>query len=285
MSGSGLKVVAVIPVHGRVEWTVRCLRALAGGTVVPEVVVVDDGSPDGTAERLRTEFPTVVTLTADGNRWWAGATNIGVEHALAHGADYVLTLNNDSIVDRGAVEALLDADRSCGPALPSSQRHDLDNPGHCWSAGVYIDWHSRAVFRAAPVGGDDPFPVDAGGGSSMLVPRACFEAIGMFDAARLPQNWADYDFQLRARAAGWRVLSVPRSIVYVDLSTVGPRLGKATTPAGAFRLVSSFRSPYYPPHLWRFFRRHAPARRLPPVLFYRYLRVAASVVRHYRLPR
>jgi GT2 family glycosyltransferase len=278
------KVVAVIPVHNRVDQTLRCLRSLAAGTVVPEVVVVDDGSRDGTAERIRGGFPSVVTLTADGNRWWAGATNLGVEYALDHGADYILTVNNDGVLDRHAVEALLEADRSCGPALLSSQRHDLAEPGRCWSAGVFFDWRSRSVLRAAPVGADEPFMVHASGANSMLVPRRCFEEIGLFDAERLPQNWADYDFELRAQAAGWRLLSVPRSIVYVDLSTVGPRATVTMRPTDAIRLVASFRSPYYPPHLWRFFRRHAPAGRFPVVMLHRYLRVVVSVARHYGIP-
>jgi GT2 family glycosyltransferase len=276
-------VVAVIPVHNRVDQTLRCVRSLGAGTVSPDVVVVDDGSSDGTGDRLRREFPSVVTLRADGDQWWAGATNLGVEHALARGADYVLTVNNDCVLDRRAVEALLDAGRSLPRSLVASQRYDLDDPGTCWSAGVFFDWHSRAILRSAPVGGQEPFPVDATGAHSLLVPRQCFEEIGLFDAEALPQNWADYDFQLRARAAGWRVLSVPRSIVHVDLSTVGPRLAPTTTLVDAVRLVSTFRSPYYPPHLWRFFRRHAPPPRFPLVMFYRYLAVAASVARRYRI--
>lgn len=282
MPGPHPKIVAVIPVHNRVEQTVRCLQSLAAGTVAPEVVVVDDGSEDGTTDRLRRQFPAVVTLAADGEQWWAGATNLGVRRALADGADFVLTINNDCVLGRRAVQALLEADRTHGPALLVSQRYDLDDPERCWSAGVFFDWDSRRVLRAAPVGGEDPFPIDAGGASSMLIPRRCFEEIGPFDADRLPQNWADYDFQLRAQAAGWKVLSVPRSVVYVDLSTVGPRLGPITTPGEALRLVTSFRSPYYPPHVWRFFRRHAPARRLPLVVLYRYLGLVASVARHYR---
>lgn len=277
-------IVAVIPVHNRVEQTLRCLRSLAAGTVAPEVVVVDDGSWDGTAERIRREFPDVVVLTADGNRWWAGATNIGVEHALAHGAEYVLAVNNDCVLDGRAVETLVAASRTYGRALLSSHRHDLDDPRRCWSAGVFFDWDRRAVLRAAPVDNTEPFAVHASGANSMLVPRACFEEIGMLDADGLPQTWADYDFQLRARAAGWRVLTVPGSIVYVDLSTVGPRLSPAMKPADAVRLVTSFHSPYYPRHVWRFFRRHAPARRFPVVITYRYLGVAASVARYYGIP-
>jgi len=277
-------IVAVIPVHNRVEQTLRCLRSLAAGTVAPDAVVVDDGSSDGTAERIRREFPGVVVLTADGNQWWAGATNLGVQHALAHGAEYVLAVNNDCVLDRRAVETLVEASQTYGRALVSSHRHDLDDPARCWSAGVFFDWDRRRVLRAAPVDNTEPFSVHASGANSMLVPRACFDEIGMFDAEGLPQNWADYDFQLRAGAAGWRVLSVPRSIVYVDLSTAGPRLGRTMGPGDAVRLVTSFHSPYYPPHAWRFFRRHAPARRCPMVMMYRYLGVAASVARYYRVP-
>src|SRR4051794_27428093 len=92
-------VAVVVPVHGRWPLTARFLesfRRVAYGRY--QVVVVDDGSPDDTPERLATDFPEVTVLRGDGRLWWAGATNRGVRHALKRGFHYVLTVNNDVTV-------------------------------------------------------------------------------------------------------------------------------------------------------------------------------------------
>jgi GT2 family glycosyltransferase len=274
-------VFAVIPVHNRVGQTLRCLESLAAGSVPATAVVVDDGSTDGTAEAVARHHPDAVVLRGDGNLWWAGATNRGVEHALAHGADYVLTLNNDGVLAPTALEALLESERDGGPALRSSQRHDLDRPDHVPTVGLVIDWTAPRGYRRAPGGGQEPVRVDAAGANSMLVPRQCFEDVGLFDAERLPQCWADWDFQLRAKAKGWAMYTVPASVLYEDQSTRGPRLSPRMSLAQATRLLASRRSPYYPPFAWRFYHRHAPRRRFPGLLLGRYGRLAKAVVRYY----
>jgi GT2 family glycosyltransferase len=271
-------VFAVIPVHGRVDQTLRCLRSLEAGTVTATAIVVDDGSTDGTARAVARHHPDAVVLHGDGHLWWAGATNLGVEHALAHGADHVLTLNNDGVLAPTALEALLDSERTGGPALRCSQRHDLDHPDHMITAGRLMDWDDPAGYRKVDPGGDAPILVDTAGANSMLVPRRCFEETGLFDAARFPQCWADWDFQLRARARGWPLYTVPASVVLEDLSTTGPRLTPRTDLRAAVRLVTSRRSPYYPLFLWRFFRHHAPRRRVAALVFGRYERLARTVV-------
>src|SRR5687767_767033 len=133
-------VYAVIPVHNRSGQTRRCLRSLAAGTVPVRAVVVDDGSTDGTAREVARHHPDVVVLHGHGDLWWAGAVNRGVEHALAGGADYVLTLNNDGVLAPDAVAKLLEAEHVGEPALRCSQRHDLDRPDHVPDVGRVFDW-------------------------------------------------------------------------------------------------------------------------------------------------
>jgi GT2 family glycosyltransferase len=276
-------VFAVIPVHGHVDQTLRCLRSLEAGTIGAVAVVVDDGSTDGTAEAVARHHPAAVVLHGDGNLWWAGATNLGVEHALAEGAEHVLTLNNDGVLAPTAIEALLESERTGGPALRCAQRRDLDRPDCMTTAGRLMDWRDRTGYRTVAPGGDAPILVDIAGANAMLVPRRCFEETGLFDAARFPQCWADWDFQLRAKAKGWSLYTVPASVVLEDRSTTGPRLTSSTSLPAAFRLVTSRRSPYFPPFLWGFYRRHAPTWRAPVLVFWRYGRLARTVaVNHLR---
>jgi GT2 family glycosyltransferase len=279
------KIFAVIPVHNRVGQTLRCLRSLAAGTVPVTAVVVDDGSTDGTAAAVARDHPGAIVLHGDGHLWWAGATNLGVEHALARAADYVLTLNNDGVLAPTAVEVLLELEHSSGPALRCSQRHHLDRPDRVADPGVVFDWDLPAGYRRLPPARGEPVPVDATGANSMLVPRRCFEEIGLFEAEKLPQCWADWDFQLRAKAGGWSLYTVPASVLFEDRSTLGPRRARRMSLPDAIRLLTSRRSPCYPAFTWRFFRRHAPPRRVADVVLRRYWRLARSVVLfHLRWP-
>ncbi len=241
----------------------RCLRSLAAGSVVPTALVVDDGSSDGTAETVAREFPDAIVLRGDGNLWWTGATNVGVRHALAHGADFVLTLNSDGAVEPSTVAALLAFERTARPVLAGSLQRPLGRPDQVYSRGVTLGPTWRAWFRAPPappIDGDAPLMVDAIGGNSLLIPRECFEAVGLFDERGLPQNWADFDFQLRARRAGWPVYCVPGSVVWVDLSSLGLRLNRRTGVRRAAKLLTDRRSPYHLVHFPRFLFRHLPVR-------------------------
>ena len=87
-------VFIIIPVHNRKALTHDCLASLETQTWKDfRVIVVDDGSTDGTADMLRTMFPSVIVLTGNGNLFWTAATNLGIRYALAQGATHILTLN------------------------------------------------------------------------------------------------------------------------------------------------------------------------------------------------
>src|SRR6516164_5363299 len=93
------KVALVVPVHNKIALTIRFLESLRAVSYPKySVIVVDDGSQDGTSRIVELRFPEVIVLKGHGNLWWSGATNLGVRYALKHGYDYVLTINNDSRV-------------------------------------------------------------------------------------------------------------------------------------------------------------------------------------------
>jgi GT2 family glycosyltransferase len=105
-----VRVVAVAPVHDRRDITLRWLRALAvadRGGIDLSCVVVDDGSTDGTAEAIRSEFPAVAIVHGDGTLWYTAGTNRGLEAALARDPDYVLAMNDDTLPEPGFLASLV----------------------------------------------------------------------------------------------------------------------------------------------------------------------------------
>ena len=76
-------------------------------TIDHKTIVVDDGSTDGTKEMLQTEFPEIIVLDGDGNLFWTAAINLGIRYALELGADYIFTLNNDTIASVDLLEKMM----------------------------------------------------------------------------------------------------------------------------------------------------------------------------------
>jgi len=74
-----------------------------------ELIIIEDGCVDGTTEKCAEEFPLVKIIHGDGNLWWSGAINKGVEFALDRGAGLILWLNDDNRVEPQTLKCLLKA--------------------------------------------------------------------------------------------------------------------------------------------------------------------------------
>lgn len=100
------KIEIVTPVHNRREETIQCLKSLGRidrtGLQI-HIIIVDDGSTDGTAELVASEFPDVEIVQGNGDLWYTAGTNRGIEAALRHDPDYILAINNDSIFDEKCI--------------------------------------------------------------------------------------------------------------------------------------------------------------------------------------
>ena len=92
-------IYSLVPVHNRKSVTLRCLAALDRQVDLPKltIVVIDDGSTDGTSEAIQAEYPQVVVLKGSGNLWWTGAIRMGMEYAYSQGANFFIWLNDDTL--------------------------------------------------------------------------------------------------------------------------------------------------------------------------------------------
>ena len=117
--------------------TAACLDALLRQDKVSmEILLVDNGSPDGSGDRLRARYPAVQYLQTGANLGYAGGNNRGIEWAVARGAEWVLVVNNDTVADADCVSQLLTAarrDERIGALAPLIVRFDA--PDRIWFAG------------------------------------------------------------------------------------------------------------------------------------------------------
>ncbi len=215
------KVSVVIPVHGKLPWTLACLRSIAReGAATPfEIIVVDDASPDDSAATLaRVEGLRLVRNPE--NLGFIGSCNAGA--ALARG-EMLLFLNNDTQVTPGWLDALyacMREETDCGLVgsrlvFPDGRLQEAGGivyaDGSCWNVGRFED-RNDPRYRCRR-------DVDYVSGAALLIPRRLFHSIGGFDARYAPAYYEDADLAFSVRAAGRRVVYEPRSLVVHDEGT------------------------------------------------------------------
>jgi GT2 family glycosyltransferase len=226
--------IVVVNYNG-LEDTRKCLRSLgAAGDPAPHVVLVDNASAQDPIAALRAEFPWVHYVRNPVNEGWAGGNNVGVRYALDRGADYVLLLNNDTVVSPRLVGTLLGTAAAhpdfgiLGPVI-----NFMDEPGKVMTDGcVFNRPDSWGFFERKPVppaSADTPAvtEVDIVNGCAMMVSRRVFDRIGLIDE-RFFLIHEESDFCLRAQHAGFRCGVLGEVLVWHKGSSTFNRTGRGT---------------------------------------------------------
>jgi hypothetical protein len=209
----------------RWEDTEACLQSLL--PVVNEhcrVLVADNGSSDGTPENIRRRFPQVEVRENGKNLGFPAGNNVGIHCALAAGADYVILLNNDTVVDkRFAEELVAAAERNPAAGMINSLIFFDDRPGLVWFAGGEIStWTGRsrhAGYLQADRGqftGDAP--IERPCACSLLVTRRFLETVGLM-REDLFLYGEEIDWMLRARRLGFQCVLATSSKVWHKVSS------------------------------------------------------------------
>lgn len=194
----------ILNYHGA-DLTIDCARsALATGYPNFKVLVVENGSRDDSVEVLRKAFHNtpVELLEVEENCGYAGGNNRGIERALAAGADYILLLNNDTIVNRGCLTPLVEAmERDVGLGIAGCPIIDL-GPDPLASSRLRVNLITGGA--AVWSGGE----VDFISGAALLISADTARRVGVFDP-RFFIGYEDTDLSFRARRAGYKVCVVP----------------------------------------------------------------------------
>jgi GT2 family glycosyltransferase len=210
---------AIVVNYRRAEMTIACLealrRALAAVGEPAEIVVVDNGSGDGSADALREAAPDAMLLALDSNLGFPSGASEGIRHS--HG-EWVMLVNNDVIVEPGAVRAMLDAARSAGDVgSVAAQMRFADDAGTINSAGIGVDRLGIAfdemLGAPASAGGREPLDVFGACGGAAVHRRRMLDEVGGMDESYF-FALDDADLAWRARMRGWRCVYVPAAVVH-----------------------------------------------------------------------
>jgi GT2 family glycosyltransferase len=213
------------------------------------VIVVDNGSSDGSVSRIREQFPTVELIETGRNLGFAAGCNAGITRSLAQGADYVWLLNNDTTVEPFALQGLVDkaiSDPRIGAV--GSAIYVAADPERleAWGGGRVNFWLGRSRHLLEPVSDEQ---IQFITGASLLLPRTVIEAQGVLDEGFF-MYWEDADYCFRLRRAGWTLAVAGQSKVW--------HKGSASIGRGSATMDT-----YFNASAARFFRRHAWAPGVP----------------------
>lgn len=207
---------ALLTCFNRRDKTLACLEALQHSALPPEhrlrVLLVDDGSTDGTAEVVMARFPEVDLVRSDGGLFWCRGMHQAMAIAMREKPAYLLWVNDDVVPEPGAIARLIAirddyVARGLGDAIVvgATENPDTGRPSygaHTSRGGLHrltydLAWHPDRVLQA-----------DAMNGNFVLIPHDIVARIGLIDPF-YEHAMGDTDYALRARRAGFSVLAAP----------------------------------------------------------------------------
>jgi GT2 family glycosyltransferase len=194
-----------------------------------DILVVDNGSTDGSLEFIRENYPCVRVLPLDRNYGFIGGNNRGIASVQT---DTVVLLNNDMIVDRGFLRPLLEGFRDPSVFAVTSQifladsgrrREETGKTRARFEDGFFYLWHDDIQPNDET---RDIMPVFWAGGGSCAIDRNKYLAIGGFDSLYRPFYVEDTDLSYQAWKRGWKCLLAPASrVVHKHRSTSQAKFG------------------------------------------------------------
>ncbi len=194
------------------EDTKACVKSIQELRYTPrQVYIVDNGSTDGSPQRLHAAFPDVTLLRLRSNLGYGGGMNAGIRAALEEQSDFILCVNNDMTFDSDFLEPLVQAAEG-GGVIPFPAIHQGEDPGRIDSAGNRLSY----TGLTSPVGHgakEVPTRVEADYTELPLLARRLLERIGLYKEEYFA-FYEDADLSLRIRGAGWDLRLVPESRVY-----------------------------------------------------------------------
>jgi hypothetical protein len=194
----------IIPVHNRKAITLSCLERLKqqGSLDRYHIVVVDDGSTDGTSAAIAQQYPDVNILSGDGNLWWTGAIVLGMKFAMARGAQYLIWLNDDTLPETGAIERLIVSCINNPKTIASAQCYEDDTFQQGSFGGHRVNQRKLyAECKTTAFGHQQVY--DGLHGNLVCFSRSAVECLGYPNQRWMPHGWADLVYTFEAKKSGF----------------------------------------------------------------------------------
>ena len=224
------KVTIIILNWNGKEDTIECLESLKHITYPNyEILLVDNGSTDGSVECFRERYPGMEIIETGENLGFAEGNNVGFRRAMDEGADYVLLLNNDTVVDPeflGELVKVAEGDERIG--IVGAINYYYDKPEKIWFCGGKINFwnakvHGIGVNEMEKGQYDRIREVDYVAGSCFLIEKEVIKIVGILDHEYFA-FWEETDLCVRAHKAGYKVVYVPKAKIWHKVSSTAKKI-------------------------------------------------------------
>ena len=221
-----IKIEMVTPVYNRRETTLQGLRSLSrldtSGLEV-HIIVVDDASPDGTAEAIEKYFPQVQVVRGDGTLHYAAGTNRGISVALERNPDYIVCMNDDAIFHEQLLQQLVKTAQANPRSVVGALLLLWDEPHKVFQ--VDPKWNTLsggwelATDKTAWDFPREAFEVEGIVGNCLIYPVEAIKKCGLMDEKKFPNGWGDIQYTVRMRKMGWKLLIEPKALIWNEPNT------------------------------------------------------------------
>ena len=243
-------VYILIPVHNRKLVTLHLLEQLnrTKSLDLYHVIIIDDGSTDGTSEAIADLYPQVIILKGDGNLWWTGAIVMGMQYAMEKGAGFLIWLNDDTIPNFATIPKLVNICQEDSRIIASAQCYGDEN----LSSPTYGAQQKRGLsvrLRSTAPGAIQK--CDALSGNLVCFSSDVVRAIGYPNASRVPHCQADIIYTYQAKKAGFIPMVIGDAIAICDMNPLD--IGWINSPVNMinrWKTIGSPKSNIYPPAYW-----------------------------------
>ncbi len=215
--GAAVHTVAVVLNWNGAHDTVACVHSLQAQTQQALcIVVIDNGSTDGSESFLRSHLAGVEIIQSGRNLGFGGGCNIGLRQAMQQGAQYVWLINNDATASPETLQSMVAmAESEQGLGAVGAVIHDAAGAQQvqCWGGGVVNTWLGRSRPNL------QPGPLDYLTGACLLLRVEALKQVGLFDEQRYFMYWEDVDLSFRLRRAGWGLGVAAQTCVWHEASS------------------------------------------------------------------
>ncbi|EKE15629.1 MAG: glycosyl transferase family protein [uncultured bacterium] len=208
------KVFAIVLNYNGKDSLIPCLDSIYRSSYPNlEIIVIDNNSKDGSFEQAKEKFQKFHFIKNSQNLGFGAGNNVAIRFALEKMADYVFLLNNDALVEKDAIDKLVnEAEKNprngiLSPLILSGNKKDV------WFAGGKILWNKMRTIHLYKTLSSNPYPTEYISGCAMLIRQKVFEEIGLFDE-QFFLYYEDADLSIRACRHNFSLLMVPQAIAY-----------------------------------------------------------------------
>jgi len=209
-------IYIILPVHNRKDITELFIQSLVSQIYKEfKLILVDDGSTDGTDEMVLSYLPDSIVLKGDGNLWWAGGLHKGYEWIKENvNSGQVLLINDDTIISEEFLEIGINLLNKNDKTLFLAQAYDKN--GNHMDSGVHVDW-DKLTFNQAK----NKDTINCLSTRGLFLKVEDFLSIGGFYPVVLPHYLSDYEFTIRAYNNGYKLKIEENLKLIFDTETTG----------------------------------------------------------------